>query len=87
MADWDYMDSTYRTLGECSLGCTPVCSRRLTYSDHDYEIRQLRIFQTMVERGKPGPSLSPPAETEILYQVSSTVTTGRFITLLRHARP
>ncbi|KAI0284613.1 isoleucyl-tRNA synthetase [Russula aff. rugulosa BPL654] len=34
MADWDGMDSTYRTL------------------DHDYEMRQLRIFQNMVERGK-----------------------------------
>ncbi len=24
--------------------------------DHDYEMRQLRIFQKMVERGKPSPS-------------------------------
>jgi hypothetical protein len=85
MADWDGMNSTYRTLGKCSLGCTPVCSRRLTYLDHDYEMRQLRIFQNMVERSKPSSSLSPPAE--MLYQVSSTVTTGRFITRLRHARP
>lgn len=61
MADWDGMDSTYRTLGKCSLGCTPVCSRRLTYLDHDYEMRQLRIFQKMVERGKPSPLLSSPA--------------------------
>ena len=87
MADWDGIDSTYRTLGKCSLGCTSVCSRRLTYLDHDYEMRQLRIFQTMVERGKPSPLLSPPAETEMIYQVSSTVTTGRFTTRLRHARP
>jgi isoleucyl-tRNA synthetase len=25
MADWDGMDSTYRTLGKCSPGYTPVC--------------------------------------------------------------
>ena len=84
MADWDGVYSTYRTLGKCSLGCS---SRRLIYSDHDYEMRQLRIFQDMVERGKLVSSLSPPADTEMLYQVSSTVTTGRFITRLRHARP
>jgi isoleucyl-tRNA synthetase len=66
MADWDGMDSTYRTLGKCSLGCMPVRSRRLTYSDHDYEMRQLRIFQNMVERGKLSPSLWPPAETDVI---------------------
>jgi isoleucyl-tRNA synthetase len=87
MADWDGMSSTYRTLGKCSLGCTPVCLRSLTYSDHDYEMRQLRIFQNMVERGKPSPSLPRPAETEMLYQILSIVTIGRFITRLRHARP
>lgn len=56
MADWYGKDHTYRTLGKCSLGCTPVYSRRLTCSDHDYEMRQLHIFQIMVRRGKPSPS-------------------------------
>jgi isoleucyl-tRNA synthetase len=61
MADWDATDSTYRTLGECSLRCT---SRGRVHDppDHDYEMRQLRIFQKMVERGKLRPPLSPPSD-------------------------
>ena len=58
MADWDGTDCTYRTLGKCSSGCTPERHVVDGSPDHDYEMRQLRIFQKMVEQGKPGISRS-----------------------------
>jgi isoleucyl-tRNA synthetase len=50
MADWDSSQFTYRTLGESYI----VVLNFLTHEsliDHEYEIRQLRIFQQMVDKG------------------------------------
>ena len=54
MADWDNQHGTYRTLGKP----IPIYSRcpvtRLV--DHDFQIRQLKLFQKMITQGQ-----SPPA--------------------------
>jgi isoleucyl-tRNA synthetase len=50
MADWDSHQSTYRTLGkEASYSNLQAFFDRLT--DHDYEIRQLRVFKDMLDKG------------------------------------
>lgn len=50
MADWS-PESTYRTLG--ARDRWPECPSYLISAplDHSYEMRQLRIFQKMVEKG------------------------------------
>ena len=88
MADWDGTGSTYRTLGKCSPGCTREAHATYCFPDHDYEMRQLRIFQKMVEKGERRLSLlSCPADHSILSQVSFIVTTGPFITRRLHVQP
>jgi isoleucyl-tRNA synthetase len=79
MADWDGAGSTYRTLGKCSSGCMPDGSRHLTYylPDHDYEMRQLRIFEKMVEKGELN-----------LFPIVPPLTTVFYLGLIyRHYRP
>jgi hypothetical protein len=51
MADWDNKAWTWRTLGGCSLTVTTGYGIDRDI-DHDYEIRQLRVFQTMVDKGQ-----------------------------------
>ena len=65
MADWDGTDSTYRTLGKFPLLLAPLFILS-NNPDHNYEMRQLRMFQKMVGRGKPSPSLPPAAETDVI---------------------
>lgn len=51
MADWS-PEFTYRTLGVCR-NKSPMCRNPIfVFSDRGYEIRQLRIFQKMVEKGQ-----------------------------------
>ena len=47
MADWEAPGGIYRTLGESHYGRDSVT--RLI-SDHDYIMRQLRLFKQMVSR-------------------------------------
>lgn len=49
MADWS-SSSTYRTLG-MQIHVRSLLIRTQYHLDHSYEIKQLRIFQKMVERG------------------------------------
>ena len=49
MADWDAPERTYRTMGRCSSVNEGLCSHDI---DHEYEIRQLRVFQALVRRGE-----------------------------------
>lgn len=49
MADWDSEKRTYRTLGKLSQLLNNSCTEPV--QDHDFEIRQLRLFQAMVQKG------------------------------------
>lgn len=49
MADWDSEKRTYRTLGKLSQLLNTSCTEPV--QDHDFEIRQLRLFQAMVQKG------------------------------------
>lgn len=49
MADWDSEKRTYRTLGKLSQILKASCTEPV--QDHDFEIRQLRLFQAMVQKG------------------------------------
>lgn len=62
MADWENEAATYRTIGEfCPFPSTTSRLICALFIDHDYEIRQLEVFQKMVENG---PSfLHPPLST------------------------
>ena len=55
MADWDSKERTYRTLGMCRYYKFLCFTYHSTFffkkKDHHYIIRQLRIFQKMVEKG------------------------------------
>ena len=67
--------------------CLRRCVRVVKYNpDHDYEMRQLRIFQKMVERGKSVLHYCLQLG-QMMCQILCIVTTGRFIIRLRHARP
>lgn len=50
MADWDSEKNTYRTLGKLPLVFS-IASCTDPIQDHDFEIRQLRLFQAMVQKG------------------------------------
>jgi len=50
MADWS-PEGTYRTLGKHAIA-TADCSTEQSFPDHDYEIRQLKVFLDMVRKGE-----------------------------------
>lgn len=53
MADWDSEKNTYRTLGKLPsvFFFFLIASCTDSIQDHDFEIRQLRLFQAMVQKG------------------------------------
>ena len=52
MADWDNPNATYRTMGK-------RLTRQHLIVDRDFEIRQLRLFKSMVDRGHVVHRLKP----------------------------
>jgi isoleucyl-tRNA synthetase len=66
MADWDGPNGTYRTMGTPYKNRASLRKRWLIIiqmSDQDYEIRQLRLLQQMVDKGQLACSIqvTPPS--------------------------
>lgn len=52
MADWTSDNGSYRTIGQSVYQTVGILVDIHTlYLDHDYEIRQLRVFKSLVENG------------------------------------
>lgn len=52
MADWTSDNGSYRTIGQSVYQTVgSLVDIHTLYLDHDYEIRQLRVFKSLVENG------------------------------------